>query len=273
MKKEELFEILGGIDEKHIRAARPVGNKVRKPRLTLWAVAAACLCLAVGLGALTLSYPQDTEHGNLAQNTEGGNFVQNNSGEGFWGNGDSEILPVHREYFTPGLSEEAEAAFAGVPGVFKTYRLLNNSWFLSEDLTDFSQVLTEETFYIVPGSMHGIGGSQEDGAYSIYALGENGEAQWGMGRSGPQNPIRQMVPYEFSWLTDEIIREDLAGVDYEDYIIAESTRLYTVFVWARCADGEDMFVTYPARPQFVGLENRERYTLAEIQQILTKKCH
>lgn len=263
MKKEELFEVLGDIDEAHIRVARAVETRIRKPIWIKWTALAACLCLAVGLGALTLSHPQDTE---------GGNFAQNNGGEGFWGGGDSEILPVHREDFTPGLSEEAEAAFAGVPGVFKTYRLLNNSWFLADDLTDFSQVLTEETFYIVPGSMKGIGGSQEDGAYSIYALDENGEAQWGMGRSGPQNPIRQMVPYEFSWLTDEIIREDLAGVDYEDYIIAESTRLYIVFVWARCADGEDMFVTYPARPEFVGLENRERYTLAEIQQILTEAC-
>lgn len=263
MKKEELFEILGNIDETHVRAARTAENKTHRPGWTLWAVSAACLCLTVGLGALMISHPQDAGEGD---------FVQNNGGTGFWGSGDSELLPVHREDFTPGLTDEAAAAFAGVPGVFKTYRLLNNSWFLAEDLTDFSQVLTEETFYIVPGSMEGIGGSSEDGAYSFYTLNENGEAQWGGGRSGPQNPIRQMVPYEFSWLTDEIIREDLAGVDYEDYIIAESTRLYTVFVWARCADGEDMFVTYPARPEFVGLENRSRYTLAEVQQILTEAC-
>lgn len=44
----------------------------------------------------------------------------------------------------------------------------------------------------------------------------------------------------------------------------------TVFVWAKCADGEDVFITYPARPEFVGLENRGRYTLPELQQILTK---
>ncbi|MCH5339160.1 MAG: hypothetical protein J1E03_10295 [Acetatifactor sp.] len=270
MKKEELFEILGNIDETHIGAARTAGNKTRRPGWTRWAVSAACLCLAVGLGALMFSHPQDTGEGGFVQNNGGNGFWGGDNG--FWGSGDSELLPVHREDFTPGLTDEAVAAFAGVPGVFKTYRLLNNSWFLAEDLTDFSQVLTEQVIYVVPGSMEGIGGSPEDGAYSLYSLDENGEVQWGMGRSAPQNPIRQMVPYEFSWLTDEIIREDLAGVDYEDYIIAESTRLYTVFVWARCADGEDMFVTYPARPEFVGLENRSRYTLAEVQQILTESC-
>ena len=146
------------------------------------------------------------------------------------------------------------------------YRTLNNEWFLADDLTDFSQILTAEPLYIVPGSSRGIGGRAEDGAYSVYTLDENGIPCWG-GSSLPNNDI---VPYTFCRLTYDIIAEDLAGINYDDYIIAQSTRLSTVFIWARCTDGEDMFVTYPARPEFVGLENRGCYTLKEIQRILTE---
>lgn len=52
MKKEELFEVLGDIDEAHIKAARVVATRIRKPIWIKWTVLAACLCLAVGLGAL-----------------------------------------------------------------------------------------------------------------------------------------------------------------------------------------------------------------------------
>jgi len=79
-----------------------------------------------------------------------------------------------------------------------------------------------------------------------------------------------MVPSQFNGLTYDIIEEDLAGIDYEDYIITQSTRLYTVFVWARCREGGDMFITYPARPEFLGLENRGRYTLEELRYILAE---
>ena len=133
-------------------------------------------------------------------------------------------------------------------------------------MTDFSQILTDKVLYVVPGSSEGIGGKEEEGAYAFYTLDENGEARRGSGVSVGSTTI----PNQFSGLTEEIIREDLAGVDYEDYIIAQSCRLYTVFIWVRCADGEDVFVTYPARPDFVGLENRGRYTLTEIQHILTE---
>lgn len=110
-------------------------------------------------------------------------------------------------------------------------------------------------------------GEFREGAYGIYALDEKGQPQWGMGTSG-QSDINLTVPYQFCRLTHEIIEEDLSGVDYEDYIITQSTQLYTVIVWARCPGGEDRFVTYPARPEFVGVENRRLYTLEEMQAIL-----
>lgn len=151
------------------------------------------------------------------------------------------------------------------------YRTLDNEWFLADDLTDFSQILTAEPLYIVPGYVRDISGSPKYGAYSVYTLDEDG-IRWGMG-SSLSNNISVSVPHALSGLTYEIIEEDLAGIDYDDYIIAHSSKLYTVFIWARCSDGEDMFVTYPARPEFVGLESRGRYTLKEIQRILTKTYH
>lgn len=252
MKKEEFCEILGDINEDYIKEAQMIKAKSKHPGWIKWCAFAACMGLMVGLGTLI-----------LPKNTHGGGIT---NGSNWWGNSDSEIGAVRREFFSPEFSSEAETAFADVPGILKTYRTLNNSWFLSEELTDFSQILTDKVLYVVPGSSEGIGGKEEEGAYAFYTLDENGEPRWGGGVSGGST----IVPHQFSGLTEEIIREDLAGVDYEDYIIAQSNGLYTVFIWARCADGEDMFVTYPARPDFIGLENRGHYTLTEIQQILTE---
>lgn len=212
---------------------------------------AAGLCLAAGLGALF-----------LLGRTGGDRDVDN-----FWGDGDHTLLEVHREDFTPGLPPEAETAFAGVPGVMKTYRTLYNQWFLAEELTDFSQALGTEEYYIVPGYSHGLEEPPQEGSYGVYTLDEDGRPCWGMGTGVPANRV---VPYGFCRLTDDIIREDLAGIEYEDIIIAHSALLYTVFVWARCPGGEDRFVTYCTIPEFVHLENRGRYTLEEIREILTE---
>lgn len=184
-----------------------------------------------------------------------------------WGRRDSTLLEVRREGFTPEFPEEAKAAFEEIPGVVKVYKILDNLWFLAENMTDFSQVLTDETIYVFPGSVRGIDGPKEDGAYAVYTLDENGMPRWGMGASASED---DMIPSQFNGLTHDIIEEDLAGIDYEDYIVAQSTQLYTVFVWARCGEGKDMFVTYPARPEFLGLENRGRYTLEELRYILAE---
>ena len=254
MTNTNLLQAMGHIDPELIVDAAPdVPQKKCANKVWIkWCALAACVCLVVRLGTLML--PRNP-HGSGIENEDN-----------WWGSSDSEIGAIRREVFSPKFPSEAEAAFADVPGVLKTYRTLSNSWFLSEKLTDFSQILMDEAFYVVPGSSEGIGGKKENGAYSFYILDENGEPLWGSGVGGGSATI----PYQFSGLTEEIIQEDLAGVDYEDYIIAQSNQLYTVFIWARCADGEDMFVTYPARPDFVGLENRGRYTLSEIQHILTE---
>lgn len=245
-KTTKLYNSITNVNDEIIEEAQTIKLKREHPVWLKWCALTACMCLAVGLGTQVL--PQIPNGGGTK------------NGNNWWGSEDSDVGAVRREDFSPEFPSEAKIAFADVPGVLKTYRTLNNSWFLSEELTDFSQILTDEVRYVVPGS--------SGGAYAFYTLDENGKPQWGGSVSGGLSTI----PYQFSGLTEEIIQEDLAGVDYEDYIIAQSNRLYTVFIWARCADGEDMFVTYPARPEFVGLENRGRYTLDEIQHILTEFC-
>lgn len=235
-----------------VSAGKPIAGRKKHPAWTKWCALAASLCLVTVIGAPVL---MNLHHAG----TNSGSYNSGGFDNGFWGSGDHALLDAHREDFTPGLSVEAEAAFEGVPGVMEIYRTLNNEWFLADDLTDFSQILTAEPLYIVPA---------KNGAYSVYTLDEDG-ISLGMGSSMPNN-ISVSFPNALSGLTYDIIEEDLAGIDYDDYIIAHSTRLYTVFIWARCADGEDMFVTYPARPEFVGLENHGCYTLKEIQRILTK---
>jgi len=250
----KLYDGITNVKDEFVEEAQKVRLKNRKFLKLRQGAVAAALCLAAGLGAL--GFPGWTDR------DDGGNADGR-----FWGDGDHTLLEVRREEFSSELSPEEEAAFAGKPGVLKSYRTLYNEWFLAEDLTDFSQALGSEVYYIVPEFSLGFGETTEDGSYGVFTLGEDGSPRWGMGASAPANRI---VPYGFCRLTREIIEEDLAGVDYEDYIIAESTRLYTVFVWARCPGGEDVFVTYCKIPEFLHLENRGKYTLEEIRQILTK---
>lgn len=256
MTNEQLFDVLGDVREEYIQDAHV--QKKRSPSWMRWSAAAACLLLVAGIAVKSIpTLPT------VVGSANGGGEIS-----GFWGTSDSTLLMSRRKQFTSVLTVEEEQAFAGVSDVLKFYRTLNNSWFMAKDLTDFSQVLEDKVLYIVPESMEGINGECVDRAYSIYTLDENGQPQWGMGVGSADGPKK--VPDYFTGLTRAIIQEDLAGVAYEDYVIADSARLYTVFVWAKCADGEDVFITYPARPEFVGLENRGQYTLQELTQILTE---
>jgi hypothetical protein len=54
MKKEELYEIIEGIDEKYINEAEIVQLKRRRPAWMKWTAVAACLCLIV-IGAIQFS--------------------------------------------------------------------------------------------------------------------------------------------------------------------------------------------------------------------------
>lgn len=260
MKKEELFEILGELDEAHIQEAAPARPKSQRRAWGKWGGLAACLCLILGLGMFAVPKLLHTVRPT----------PEINSGEtdgcGF-GDTDSTLLPVHREDFSPELPKEIETAFAEEAGVMKVYRTLTNSWFLAKDLTDFSQALTTNAVYVAPKGGKNGNIPPWDSGYIVYTIDENGEPYW-CGATSTSETVE--IPNGLLGLTTDMIEEDLMGIDYEDYIITESENLSTVFVWARCADGQDVFVTYPTRPEFVGLQNHGRYTLKQLQRILTK---
>lgn len=231
----------------------------RKRRIPVWlktGAMAACLCLVLA-GILVLPRLIEPNH------AEGGG--PSNAG-GMWGSGTVSIDPAHREDFSPEMSQEAVSLFQDIPGVLKVYQASVDSWFLSDHLTDYSQALTGEAVYVVPNYSEGIDRPPTGpSSYAVYVTGEDGTLTWGEGVSLPGE---HAMPYALIGLTDSIIQEDLSGIDYEDYIITYSTRLYAVIVWARCADGQDRFVCYSSRPEFLDLEDHVVYTLEELQQQL-----
>lgn len=270
-RKPEYAEITKDVGRIEDSGAKEPVRKLpagRKRRRLAWCIPAACLCAAVGIGIGMRQKWDDLGGGGQ----DGGLWGDRGNSDGFWGDGDCTLLEARREDFTPGLTPEAEAAFADpafadAPGVMKIYRTLYNEWFLADDIKDFSQVLIADPLYIVHGAvnykMSGSDRETGEAAYGVYTLDEAGRARWGMGTSGPGWTNKE-VPYGLCRLTCEIIEKDLEGVDYEDYIITKSEPLYTVIVWARCAGGEDMFVTYPTCPEFIGVENHGLYTLEEL---------
>ena len=72
MKKEDLFESIGGIDDRYISAAEEYDKVIEMPRRrsnwVKWAATAACICLVLGFGgSKLLSKPQAGEGGNPIQ--------------------------------------------------------------------------------------------------------------------------------------------------------------------------------------------------------------
>ena len=141
-----------------------------------------------------------------------------------------------------------------------------NEWFLSDELTDFSQAVTTDTIYVVPG---GENSSDPDAAFSIYDVDAEGNVQWDCTAYPPANAS---VPFEFSGLTYEVIHHALADVEHEDYIITYAPTLGIVFIWAR-GIAEDTILAYPTRPDLLGLENGGFYTLGEVQTALSNAYH
>ncbi len=257
MNKVKFAAAMSLVDDQYYEEAAAYQRKRRIPVWVRWGALAACLCLVVA-GALALP------HLIQPNGAEGGG--PSNAG-GLWGNGTETIGPAHREDFSPEMSQEAVSLFQDIPGVLKVYQTTVDSWFLSDSLTDYSQALTGKAVYIVPNYSEGIDRPPTGPlSYAVYVTGEDGTLTWGGGVSLPEE---HSVPYALIGLTDDIILKDLSGIDYEDYIITQSTRLYTVIVWARCADGEDRFVSYSSRPEFLGLVDHVVYTLEELQQRLS----
>ena len=174
---------------------------------------------------------------------------------------DSTLLASHREDFTSMIDAEILAQFENHDTLLKIYWLLDNQWFLSDKLEDFSQVVTTEVRYIYPGDKNQM---NLDGTYSTYMINESGNLEWlGMAH----HTFEPTSPVGLESLTHEKIRTDLSRIEYKDYIITYSNKLYIAFVWIQTSS-EDLILTYPVRPEFTGLEIGEIYTLEELQKIL-----
>ena len=274
MKKEELFTLIGEVDEaKILSAGKYIANDtslmpnqlhtndktfIQKLSSSTWIrirTIVACFCVILVIG--TCFYQ-------LKNSMNGGGFSN-----GLWGKKDTSVLEPHREDFSPFIEDEILNQFPENTEVLKSYVLLTNEWFLSEKLTDFSQALTTDCFYVVAGGKEGSESVSEisnQKAYSTYKVNENGKIEW----SSSAYPLEDAsVPNGFSCLTHNIIQDALQDVEYEDYIIANAPRLYTVFVWVRCSN-EDFILAYPSRPDLIRIENGGIYTLKELQELLTK---
>lgn len=278
MTKEKFYEVFGSIDEDFVQEAYmsveiadyhqdepPIevgaasASKINTKKHILYqfadmktnglkrGVLVACLCLLVlGLG---VGIPQ---------------YIKSmSSGGGFFGNRNDTILAAHRNEITPEIENSILEQLQNYTEVKKTYVLLFNTWFLSDELTDFSQVVTNEVFYVVPGNEENPSDAL---SYTIYTINEAGKAEWNMSAYTEEEDTQ---PSEFFGLTYKVIEDALSGITYEDYIITYSHSIRTVIIWVR-SETEDVFLTYPSRSDFVGLEVGGMYTLEEMQGILTE---
>lgn len=248
MTADKFFEVLGDVDENKIVEAEKLAAKPVRSHWRHWAALAACLTLVLaGMG--TVLHRVSPAGG-------GGNG-------GIFGSGDDSLLPPHREDFTPVLEPAAQSLG---PEVLKVYQMQTNEWFLSDELTDFSQAVTTQVQYLLPGEQE-TGTGERGPGYDIYTLGGDGQLQ----HSGSAMSSGDAdLPSGLIGLTHGVIQEDIGDTPYDDYIVAVSHRLYTAFAWVRSAEG-DFFLAYPSRPEFVGLKNRGRYTLEELQDALTQQ--
>lgn len=245
MTNEKLYEAIGDIKEQHIlEAKQPKEKKIF--RIMKACALAACLCLVVGIGSIFATI-----------------FNSASSGGCGFGEPGSKLLSSHREDFSPAIDSAILAQFENPDDVIKVYRLLSNHWFLSNKLEDFSQVVTTDVCYVYQGDKDG---KDNNAAYSVYKIDEQGKIVWNYSCYPSEDTS---IPQYFWKLTYEMIDTALADIDYEDYIITKSEQIRTVFVWVRCTT-EDLFLTYPSRPDFTGLEIGGIYTLEELQEILTE---
>lgn len=244
MTKEKLFEAIGDIKEEHILEAKQLKEKKPFRWMKICAIA-ACLCLVVGIAGLSSMLWVSKDNG----------------GCGF--DSGSKLLESHSEDISPEIDSGVLAQFENPNEVLKAYWILTNHWFLAENIEDFSQVVTNKIAYVYPGDDEG---NDKDIAYTIYSIDEHGNLDFDASVYPADDSI---VPNTFWKLSYKLIETALKDIDYEDYIITKCSRSGTVFVWVRC-EQEDLFLTYPSRPDLTGFEVGGIYTLEEVQQILTE---
>lgn len=250
MTNEKLFEAIGDIKEEHILEAKQPKEKKPLSWVKICAIA-ACMCVVVGIASLS----------GIFWFPPGSGANGSNGGCGF--DSGSELLASHRDDINPEIDSAVLAQFENPDEVLKAYWIITNHWFLAENIEDFSQVVTTDIVYVSPGDDEG---NDKEIAYTVYSIDEQGKLDFGYS-AYPYNDA--IVPNTFWKLSYEVIDTALKDIDYEDYVITKCSRSGTVFVWVRC-ESEDLFLTYPARPDLTGFEVGGIYTLEEVQEILTK---
>lgn len=166
------------------------------------------------------------------------------------------VLPPHRQEVSPDIRPKITEQIDKGVEVKKVYILLTNDWFQSEELLDFSQVVTKDTVYVI---------AEDESGYTFYDTNDESVLAWKGSAYPPANVTR---PFGFYGLTLDMIDDALEGMEYEDYIFTYSQRLRTVFVWVRGGE-EDVIITYPTRPDLLGLEVGGVYKLEEVKMILS----
>ena len=241
MNAKKFSDAMSELDSKYIDEALNYKKKAKKPVWVKWGAMAACLCFVICIGTY-FAYKF---------NPDGGGF----------GNGDATLFAEHREDFSSEIPSDILAQLGD--NTIKAYLLRTNDWFLATDMTDYSQALTNDVLYIVQDTSNG-----ERGAYTAYTE-EDGAISKDHDATPPANAT---VPCGFFGLTYPMIEDDISEIDYIDYIVTYSTRLRTVIVWVQRSE-EDLFVTYPTRPDLLEIEVGGIYTLPEMQEKLTDAYH
>ena len=164
---------------------------------------------------------------------------------------DANISIPMREAVTPDTGAEILEMLPDSPELKKVYSVRTNEWFLAEGLTDFSQAIEiGQISYVLNGETE----------YTVYRVNENGRVV----QAGEATYSADYTPpHGLFGLTYAIIEEAIGSRSYDDYVIAQSSSLGTVFVWVRSGEG-DFIITYPIRPEAVGLENGGVYSLSEL---------
>ena len=185
-------------------------------------------------------------------------MLRNHKRIGILGKEEPKILETHRDDFSAEIEENIKEYFSHDPELKKAYLLITGDWILDPQLSDFSQVLTTDEFYVVPWDE---AGTPKDKDYSVYSVKDNGTLEWSYSAYPPEDSFE---PYGFAGLTYEIIEKAIDGMECEDYIIAYAQEIDSVFVWVR-GEKEDFILAYPTRPDLLGLDVGGLYTLKELQ--------
>ena len=165
---------------------------------------------------------------------------------------DLSILKTHMQDFSDEPCVEIQKALNNSEAK-KVYLLLNNSWFNSEDLIDFSQVVTKDYKVYAP--------TNSFSSYDVYSEKKDGDIEWlGNCKPSSHNEIG------FFNLTYAMIDKMLGNEKKSKYIITYSNSLNIIFIWVQNKNSE--FIIPLSLNNYVGLENGKRYQLGEISKIL-----